>query len=57
MVAPRQITPTQLRSAHDRRGELGADTVRGYSKLGDKAAGKLAVHVIPVLNSIPKRVR
>ncbi|MCB0950009.1 MAG: hypothetical protein KDB44_12165 [Mycobacterium sp.] len=50
-------TPTQIRSPYDRRVELVTETIRGHSKLGDKAAGELAVHVLHVLNSIPERVR
>lgn len=50
-------TPTQIRSPYDRRVELVTETISGQSKLGDKAAGELAVHVLHVLNSIPERVR
>ncbi len=57
MVAPMQIPPTQIRSPYDRRVELVKDTIRGHSKLGDKAAGELAVQILNVLNSIPERVR
>lgn len=49
--------PTQTRTPYDRRVELVKDTIRVHSKLGDKAAGDLAVHVLHVLNSIPEKVR
>lgn len=49
--------PSQIRSPYDRRVELVKETIRDHSKLGDKAAGELAVHVLHVLNSIPERVR
>lgn len=57
MAAPTQIPPTRIRSPYDRRVELVKDTIRGNSKLDEKAAGELAVHVLHVLNSIPERVR
>jgi hypothetical protein len=48
---------TQLRSPYDRRVDLVKDTITANSKLGDKAAGELAVHVLSALNSIPEKVR
>jgi hypothetical protein len=39
------------------RVELISDTIKAHSKLGDKAAGDLAVHILHALNSIPEKVR
>ena len=50
-------SPSTIRSPYDRRVELVKDTISAHSKLGDKAAGELAVHVLQVLNSIPEQVR
>ena len=50
-------TPTTFRTPYDLRLELVKDTITTHSKLGDKAAGELAVHVLPALNSIPERIR
>jgi hypothetical protein len=51
-------TPTLLRtSPYQRRVELVAETIKAHSKLGDKAAGELAVHVLHTINSIPEIVR
>lgn len=50
-------TQTLLRSPYDRRVDLVKDTITANSKLGDKAAGELAVHVLHALNSIPEKVR
>lgn len=49
--------PTQFLTPYDHRVELVKDTIRDHSKLGDKAAGELAVHVLHALNSIPEKVR
>ncbi|MGB2922922.1 MAG: DUF6307 family protein [Mycobacterium sp.] len=49
--------PTQIRSPYDRRVELVKDTIKDHSKLGDKAAAELAVHVLHTLNTIPETVR
>ncbi|NVN50743.1 DUF6307 family protein [Mycolicibacterium hippocampi] len=48
---------TPIRSPYERRVELIKATISEHSKLGDKAAGELAVHVLQVLNSIPEKVR
>ena len=48
---------TTFRTPYDLRVELVRDTIRAHSKLGDKAAGELAVHVLHVLNSIPEKMR
>ena len=50
-------SPTLLRTPYDLRVELVADTITAHSKLGDKAAAELAVHVLHVLNSIPEKIR
>ena len=51
-------SPTILRTTpYDRRVALVADTIKAHSKLGDKAAAELAVHVLHTLNSIPEIVR
>jgi len=50
-------SPTTLRTPYDQRIELVKDTIRTHSKIGDKAAGELAVHVLHALNSIPEKVR
>ena len=50
-------SPTTLRSPYDRRVELVKDTIRTHSKIGDKAAGELAVQVLYALNSIPEKIR
>jgi Family of unknown function (DUF6307) len=49
--------PTTLRTPYDRRIELVKDTITAHSKLGDKAANELAVHVLHALNSIPEKMR
>ena len=50
-------SPTTLRSPYDLRVELVKDTIRTHSKIGDKAAGELAVRVLYALNSIPEKIR
>ena len=50
-------TPTPLRTPYIRRVELLKDTIQAHSKLGDKAASEMAVHVLHALNSIPERMR
>ena len=50
-------SPITLRTPYVRRLELVTDTIRTHSKLGDKAASELAVHVLHALNSIPEKVR
>jgi Family of unknown function (DUF6307) len=49
--------PIALRTPYIQRLELVKDTIRIHSKLGDKAASELAVHVLHALNSIPEKVR
>ena len=50
-------SPTTLRTPYVQRLELVKDTITVHSKLGDKAASDLAVHVLHALNSIPEKVR
>ena len=50
-------TPTPLRTPYIQRLEMVTDTIQAHSKLGDKAASDLAVHVLHALNSIPEKVR
>jgi Family of unknown function (DUF6307) len=50
-------SPTMFRTPYTHRLELVRDTIKTHSKLGDKAASDLAVHVLHALNSIPEKVR
>jgi hypothetical protein len=50
-------SPTTLRTPYDVRVELVTDTIKAHSKLGDKAASELAVHILHTLNSIPEKIR
>ena len=50
-------SPTIFRTPYDLRVELVRDTITTHSKLGDKAASELAVHVLHALNSIPEKMR
>jgi hypothetical protein len=50
-------SPTVLRTPYIIRLELVADVIKAHSKLGDKAANDLAVHVLHALNSIPEKMR
>jgi Family of unknown function (DUF6307) len=50
-------SPTVIRTPYDLRVELVKDTIRAHSKLGEKAASELAVHVLHTLNSIPEKIR
>ena len=50
-------SPTTIRTPDIQRVELVKDTITAHSKLGDKAASELAVHVLHALNSIPEKVR
>lgn len=50
-------SPTTFRTPYDLRVELVKDTIISHSKLGDKAASELAVHVLHTLNSIPEKIR
>jgi Family of unknown function (DUF6307) len=44
-------------SLYDQRVKLVADTLMAHSELKDKAATKLAAHVLYALDHIPERVR
>jgi hypothetical protein len=48
---------TTLRTPYDVRLDLVADTIKTHSKLADKDASELAVHVLHALNSIPEKMR
>jgi hypothetical protein len=48
---------TTTRTPYDLRVELVTATITEHSKLGDKAAGDLAVHILHTLTSIPEKVR
>ncbi len=50
-------SPTTFRTPYEIRVELVKDTIKARSKLGDKDAGDLAVHVMHTLNSIPEKIR
>jgi hypothetical protein len=50
-------SPTTFRTPYDLRLEQVKDTITAYSKLGDKAASELAVHVLHAINSIPEKIR
>ena len=50
-------TEPRFRSPYDERLELVKNTLRTYSALDAAVAGKLAVHVLHALNSIPEKVR
>jgi hypothetical protein len=50
-------SPTMSRTPYAIRVQLVSDTIKAHSKLGDKAASDLAVHVLHALNSIPEKVR
>jgi Family of unknown function (DUF6307) len=50
-------SPITFRSPYEIRVQLVTDTISAHSKLGNDAAGKLAVHVLHALNSIPEKVR
>ena len=50
-------SPTMVRSPYVVRVDLVSDTIKAHSKLGDKAASELAVHILYALNSIPEKIR
>jgi hypothetical protein len=50
-------SPTTFHTPYDLRLELVKDTLQTHSKLSDKAAGELAVHVLRALNSVPEKMR
>lgn len=46
-----------MKSPYENRVEQVRDTLRQHSKLSDKAATDLAVHVLHALDTIPEKVR
>lgn len=48
---------TTLPTPYEIRVDLVKDTIKARSKLGDKDAGELAVHILHALNSIPEKIR
>jgi hypothetical protein len=50
-------SPTMIRTPYDIRLDLVKDTITTHSKLGDKAAAELAVHILHALNSVPEKMR
>ncbi len=48
---------TAIRSPYENRVKLVQDTLTTYSALDQEGAGKLAVEVLRVLDSIPEKVR
>ena len=50
-------SPTLTLSPYDLRVNLIKDTIKKHSKIGDEAAGELAIQVLFALNSIPEKIR
>ncbi|WP_179468588.1 DUF6307 family protein [Mycolicibacterium vinylchloridicum] len=50
-------SPTTVRTPYLLRLDLVTEIIKTNSKLGDKAAGELAVQVLHALNSIPETIR
>ncbi|EHB50248.1 hypothetical protein MycrhDRAFT_4674 [Mycolicibacterium rhodesiae JS60] len=50
-------SPTTVRTPYLLRLDLVTEIIKTNSKLGDKAAGQLAVQVLHALNSIPEKIR
>jgi hypothetical protein len=50
-------SPTMLRTPYDLRVQLVKETIEKHSKIGDEAAGVLAVQILHTLNSIPEKMR
>ena len=50
-------SPVTFHSPYQIRVNLVRDTIMARSKLGDKAAADLAVHVLHALDSIPEKIR
>jgi hypothetical protein len=44
-------------SQYENRLKTVSDIVRDHSKLGNKAANEIAVHVLHALDTIPEKVR
>ncbi len=50
-------SPTIRRTPYDQRVQLVKDIIKKHSKIGDEAAGELAVQILFALNSIPEKIR
>jgi len=50
-------TDTTLASRYDRRVTIVRDIVKQHSKLSDKAALAMAVHMVHALDTIPEKLR
>lgn len=51
-------SPTITRTPYDLRVQLVGDIIKKHSKkIGDDAAGELAVKILFALNSIPEKIR
>ena len=48
---------TELRTPYTQRLDLVAEAITAHSKLKDKDAREVAVHVLHALNSIPEKMR
>jgi hypothetical protein len=46
-----------VQSGYERRLQTVVEAVRGHSKLNDKAAGEVAVHILHALDTIPEKLR
>jgi Family of unknown function (DUF6307) len=49
------ISESTISSPYEKRVKLVQETLKTHSKMGDAAAGELAVHVLHALNSIPEK--
>ncbi|HEV7853039.1 MAG TPA: DUF6307 family protein [Mycobacterium sp.] len=50
-------SPTMPRTPYDLRVQLVEDIIKRHSKIGNEAAGELAVQILLALNSIPEKIR
>jgi Family of unknown function (DUF6307) len=50
-------SPTTLRTPYDIRVDIVKDAIKAHSKIGEQAAGELAVQILRALNSIPEKIR
>jgi hypothetical protein len=51
------VSQSTLISPYEKRVRLIQETLKTHSSIDDAAAGKLAVHVLDALNSIPEQIR